>query len=67
MGNYYSPTPKKWRKIGDAILLGSTAISTLMLGAPFSDHVISIIVWSLGVIGVVGKVVSNFAKEDENA
>ena len=63
-GKFYSPTPVKMRKVGDAILLGTTAISTLMMGAPFSDKTISIIVWSLGVIGVVGKVITNFFKDE---
>lgn len=62
--NYYQPTPKKWRKIGDAILLGTSALGTLMMGAPFSDKTISIIVWALGVVGVLGKVITNFAKEE---
>lgn len=65
MSNYYQPTPKKWRKIGDAILFGTAAISTLMMGAPFEEHTISVIVWALGVIGVAGKVITNFFKEDE--
>lgn len=65
MGNYYKPTPKKWRKIGDAILFGTTALSTLMMGAPFSDHAISVSVWALSVVGVMGKVITNFFKEDE--
>lgn len=65
MNNYYKPTPKKWRKIGDAILFGTATLSTLMMGAPFSDKTISITVWSLGVIGVIGKVITNFFKDEE--
>ena len=65
MSNYYSPTPKKWRKIGDAILLGTATLSTLMMGAPFDDRTISLTVWGLSVIGVVGKVITNFFKEEE--
>ena len=66
MKTYYQPTPKKMRKLGDAILLGSTALGTLMMGAPFSDKTISIIVWALGVVGVLGKIITNFAKDDES-
>lgn len=65
MENYYKPTPKKWRKIGDAILLGTASISTLMMGAPFDDKTISVTVWLLSVVGVAGKVITNFFKEDE--
>jgi len=63
-GKFYSPTPVKMRKIGDAILFGTTALGTLMMGAPFSDKTISIIVWALGVIGVLGKVITNFFKDE---
>lgn len=65
IGKYYSPTPVRMRKIGDAILFGTTALSTLMMGAPFEERTITVIVWSLGVVGVLGKVITNFFKEDE--
>jgi hypothetical protein len=64
MKNYYKPTPAKWRKIGDAILLTTATLSTLMMTAPFSDHTISITVWLLSVVGVVGKVLTNFFKDE---
>jgi hypothetical protein len=64
MKNYYQPTPTKWRKIGDAILLITATLSTLMMTAPFSDKVISITVWVLSVVGVVGKVLTNFFKDE---
>lgn len=63
--NYWSATPIRMRKIGDAILLGTATLSTLMMGAPFSDKTISVTVWALSVIGVVGKVITNFFKESE--
>jgi hypothetical protein len=64
MKNYYKPTPRKWRKIGDAILLTTATLSTLMMTSPFSDHTISITVWLLSVGGVVGKVLTNFFKDE---
>ena len=63
--SYWSATPLRMRKIGDAILLGTATLSTLMMGAPFSDHTISVTVWALSVVGVVGKVITNFFKESE--
>ena len=56
--NYYKPTPKKWRKLGDAIqdvgiIVGSfTAVTTSPL--------IGII--AIG-IGRLGKIITNFASE----
>jgi hypothetical protein len=64
MKNYYKPTPAKWRKIGDAILLTTATLSTLMMTAPFNDHTIAITVWLLSVVGVVGKVLTNFFKDE---
>ena len=64
MKNYYKPTPRKWRKIGDAILLTTATLSTLMMTAPFNDRTISITVWLLSVVGVVGKVLTNFFKDE---
>lgn len=64
MKNYYKPTPAKWRKIGDAILLTTATLSTLMMTAPFNDHTISITVWLLSVVGVIGKVLTNFFKDE---
>ena len=64
MKNYYQPTPKKWRKTGDAILLTTATLSTLMMTAPFSDKAISITVWILSVVGVIGKVLTNFFKDE---
>lgn len=66
MSNYYSPTPKKWRKIGDAILLGTATMSTLMMGAPFSEETKTITIWGLSVVGVIGKLITNFFKDDGN-
>mgnify|MGYP000916276043 CR=1 FL=1 len=57
--NYYSPTPKKWRKLGDALL----AISTSVTGYTIYANEPTIAVISL-VLGVVGKFLTNFFSED---
>ena len=65
MKNYYQPTPKKWRKIGDAILLGTASLSAIMMGAPISDKAKTFTIFILNVVGVVGKIMTNFFKEEE--
>lgn len=60
--NYYHPTPKRWRQIGDAVLVGSTSLSAMMMGAPFEEHTKTWIIFSLNVLGVAGEVITNFAK-----
>jgi hypothetical protein len=62
--NYYKPTPKKWRKIGDTILLGTASLSVLIMGSPLSDHAKAWIVFFSNALGIVGKVLTNFFKED---
>lgn len=63
---YYTPTPKKWRKIGDAMLLLSTGASGSIMGLPLSDNLKLWIVFAFSVIGVFGKILTNFAEETPN-
>lgn len=57
--SYWAPTPKKARKIGDA-LLGVFSITSV--SSMFTDHK-GLAIASL-VIGVIGKVLSNFFSEE---
>lgn len=68
--NYYKPTPKKWRKIGDALLASATLVcgGGLLefdkLKEVFSDHELKLIIGISFIIGVVGKFLTNlFTKE----
>jgi hypothetical protein len=58
--NYYSPTPKKWRQLGDALL----AIALMGIPAELAGY--KWIGLSLFIIGIVGKFLTNFFKEEEN-
>jgi hypothetical protein len=53
---YYKPTPNKWRRIGDNLLLLSTTLSALNINSP---HVAI----AIQVTGVVGKFLTNFFYE----
>ena len=64
--NYKAPTPVKWRKIGDAILLFSTSMSAMVMGLPLSEHAKLWTIFILNGIGVIGKVITNLFKEEEN-
>lgn len=59
---YLAPTPKKMRKLGDALLAVSTTIATYAIA---EDMMKSIQISAL-LLGVVGKFLSNFFTEDEN-
>lgn len=59
MKNYYAPTPKKWRKLGDALLGVSTTITTFAIIEEMKWIAITAL-----VLGVIGKFLSNFFTEE---
>lgn len=57
--NYHKPTPKKWRKIGDTLMLLSNSIAgvaALMALNPW------IVVGGI-TLGTIGKIITNFTTE----
>ena len=69
--NYWEPTPKKWRKIGDTLLALSSvlAVGGLWQFDNLKDiftafEIKSMIVTSI-ILGVLGKFLTNFFKEEE--
>lgn len=68
--NYYHPTPKFFRKLGDAILYGCGSIGATGLIAfdelkeIFSEHELKIVIVSVLILGFVGKFLTNFFKEE---
>ena len=67
---YWSPTPKKWRKIGDSLLASATvnAVGGVWqfdaLKEVFTAGQLKAMIISSIVLGVVGKFLTNFFKED---
>jgi hypothetical protein len=70
--SYYRPTPKRWRKIGDALLAsaaligGGGLIAFDELKQIFSSHELKIIIGSIIILGIAGKFLTNFFKEETN-
>ena len=56
--NYYAPTPKKWRQLGDALL------AVALMGVPAELAGYKWIGLSLFIIGIIGKFLTNFFKEE---
>ena len=54
---YAKPTPAKWRKIGDGLLLASTLIASLNISTPA-------VALTVQISGVVGKFLTNFFHDD---
>ena len=59
--NYYKPTPKRWRKIGDICLLLSVSFSGLSAFEQFKWYGIS-----LAILAGIGKVLTNFKFDDSD-
>jgi hypothetical protein len=57
--NYYSPTPKRWRKLGDALL----GVSTTITGFAIFEEAKWVAIAAL-LAGVIGKFLTNFFSED---
>jgi len=55
---YYSPTPIKWRKLGDALL----AVSTAITGYAMYEDIKWVALTAL-LTGVIGKFLTNFFTE----
>lgn len=64
--NYWAPTPKKWRKIGDAILAAGTFVTAGALleydkmKEIFTAQEVKAIIAIAFVLGVAGKFLTNF-------
>ena len=70
MRNYWKPTPKKWRKLGDSLLAVATIIAVggiwqfdTLKDLFTAGELKTMIILSI-VLGVVGKFLTNFFKED---
>lgn len=58
--HYYGPTPKRWRKLGDALLGVSTTITGYAIMEDYKW-----IAFSALILGVVGKFLTNFFSDEE--
>jgi hypothetical protein len=58
MKKYYTPTPQKWRKIGDALLAASATITSFAIYEKV-DWLAYVALFS----GVIGKFLSNLFSE----
>ena len=70
MCNYWKPTPKKWRKMGDALLAVASILSIGGLWQfdnlkdVFTSNELKVMIVLSIVLGVIGKFLTNFFVED---
>ena len=56
--NYWHPTPKKWRKLGDALL------GVALIGIPTDLAGYKWVGITMFIIGIIGKFLTNFFTDD---
>ena len=72
MKNYWKPTPKKWRRLGDSLLAVATVIAIGgiwqydSLKEIFTPSELKAMIITSIVLGVVGKFLTNFFKVDDS-
>lgn len=72
MKHYWKPTPKKWRRLGDSLLAVATVIAIGgiwqydSLKEIFSTQEIKGMISTSIILGVVGKFLTNFFKDDNS-
>jgi hypothetical protein len=57
--NYWTPTPKKWRAIGDGLLSAGTAVTGWAIIEEYKFIAITAL-----ILTVVGKFLTNFFKDE---
>jgi len=71
LSNFYKPTPKKWRKIGDSILITSTFVTSGSLIAydqlkeVYAPKTIKVVIGVFLVLGVTAKFLTNLFKTSD--
>jgi hypothetical protein len=69
--NYWTPTPKKWRKLGDSLLAVATVIAIGgiwqwdTLKDLFTVTELRVMIGMSIAFGVIGKFLTNFFKEED--
>jgi hypothetical protein len=67
ISNYMKPTPAKWRKIGDFVLIIQAVLSANIPALPIAENKK---IWAMLVVNLIGTTVkfwTNTKKEDEVA
>ena len=62
--NYYKPTPKKWRKVGDALIIAIPTIQPAIMGLDISLKAKAWLVLAISVILATGKFLTNFFADE---
>jgi hypothetical protein len=71
MKNYWQPTPKKWRQLGDSLLAVASVIAIGgiwqydSLKEVFTTGELKIMIILSIIFGVLGKFLTNFFKQDD--
>lgn len=59
VGNYYKPTPFKWRLVGDSILIVGSTVTTIAGLLSLSPYVVA----AGAIFTALGKILTNFTSK----
>ena len=59
VGNYYNPTPFKWRLVGDSILIVGSTVTTIAGLLSLSPYVVA----AGAIFTALGKILTNFTSK----
>jgi len=62
--NWNKSTPKKWRNIGDALLILSSGMCAVISASPFSPEIKLWIITIFGVLAPIGKFITKLFSDD---
>lgn len=62
---YFKPTPKKFRILGDSLLIISVGLGASIVNIhSISEDAKGLIIFSVDLLGILGKLITNFAIEE---
>jgi len=65
LNNYYRKTPRNWKQIGDACLIGIPLISGALMTAPMDETVKLWLIFGCNIALAIMKMVTKFIGDEE--
>ena len=64
--NYYRRTPRRWKRFGDACLVGIPLISSAIMTAPMDETVKLWVIFACNITLAIAKIITKFIGDEES-